>query len=438
MTQHKGVIKTIERTINNKFLKIYVVDSTKTALKSQQHGIAFWVQGRLVGKPSWVYGGTQFLDGRSKPAKRFTIIVQADDLEDLISPDWGSFLEIQNTKIFFSFFIPFMKEVISDILSEHIRETQEAIIQQERHVLFDLAPYEKRDVSVFIESVTRKNPMISQEFMSLAIDALVNIQKSQNGALLLGKLAKLDSSDLDELTNLLNNWDIKDILTVLREIDNRIIVIEAIDRLREDPSVDELHQLHPLILESRWLFGAEFDSPMYTANKALTTVIKNLFKESDYDVNALSFASKRPDVVCLAESTIGAACSERTEKDCREILKPDNILIIELKKGGFEIGYKEKSQAEQYVRQIKKSGILHKESHIHAFVVGAKIGDIDATSSNESGDINVVTFGQLVQTSKLKLFKLREKLQKRYDSMDDKSIVEKALSVGQMSMKLSK
>lgn len=113
-------------------------------------------------------------------------------------------------------------------------------------------------------------------------------------------------------------------------------------------------------------------------------------------------------------------------------------MIIELKKGGFEIGYKEKSQAEQYVRQIKKSGILHKESHIHAFVIGAKIGDIDATSSNESGDINVVTFGQLVQTSKLKLFKLREKLQKRYDSMDDKSIVEKALSVGQMSMKLSK
>ena len=438
LTQHKGVIKTLERIIDNKFLKIFVVDSTKTALKSQQHGIAFWVRGRLVGKPSWVYGDTQFLDGRSKPAKRFTIIVQADALEDLVSPDWGSFLEIQNTKIFFSFFIPFMKEVISDILSEHIRETQEAIIEQERHVLFDLAPYEKRDVSLFIESVTRKNPMISQEFMSLAIDALVNIQKSQNGALLLGKLAKLDSNDLDELTNLLNNWDIKDILTVLREIDNRIIVIEAIDRLREDPSVDELHQLHPLILESRWLFGAEFDSPMYTANKALTTVIKALFKESDYDVNAVSFASKRPDVVCLAESTIGAVCSERTEKDCREILKPDNILIIELKKGGFEIGYKEKFQAEQYVRQIKKSSILHKESHIHAFVVGAKIGDIDATSNNESGDINIVTFAQLVQTSKLKLFKLREKLQKRYDSMDDKSIVEKALSVGQISMKLSK
>ena len=113
-------------------------------------------------------------------------------------------------------------------------------------------------------------------------------------------------------------------------------------------------------------------------------------------------------------------------------------MIIELKKGGFEIGYKEKFQAEQYVRQIKKSSILHKESHIHAFVVGAKIGDIDATSNNESGDINIVTFAQLVQTSKLKLFKLREKLQKRYDSMDNKSIVEKALSVGQISMKLSK
>ncbi len=434
LTEHKGVIKTVEKKINGRALKVYVVDSTKTAVKSQQHGIAFWVQGRLVGQPSWIYGATQFLDGRSRPAKRFTIIVLSDALADLVTPDWSGFLPIPDTQMFFAEFDPFMRGIISEILAEHIRETQESIIRQERDLLCGLAPYEKRDVSMFIEQVTRKNPMISQDFMSAAIGAIVNIQKSQRGEQLLGKLAAMDGSDLDLLAEVLNDWDVKDILTVLREIDRRLIVIEAIDRLRDDPSADELHQLHPLILDSRWLFGAEYDSPMYTANRALTTVIRHLFRESDYDVRAVNFASKRPDIVCLAQSTIGAVCSESPE-DGAEILKPDRILVIELKRGGAQIGYREKAQAEQYVRQIKKSAVLHKESTIRAFVIGADIEDMDPISKNESGEIRIVTFAHLVQTARQKLFRLREKLQGRYDAMNDKSIVESALGAVQLSMK---
>ena len=65
-------------------------------MKSQQHGIAFWVSGRLVGKPSWTYGNRQFLDGRSRVAKRFTVIVKSDDLANEILPDWTGFIEGPN------------------------------------------------------------------------------------------------------------------------------------------------------------------------------------------------------------------------------------------------------------------------------------------------------------------------------------------------------
>jgi hypothetical protein len=50
-------------------LNIIVIDSTKTAVKTHQHGIAFWVAGRLVGKPSWTYNNIQFVDGRLRFAK---------------------------------------------------------------------------------------------------------------------------------------------------------------------------------------------------------------------------------------------------------------------------------------------------------------------------------------------------------------------------------
>lgn len=105
----------------------------------------------------------------------------------------------------------------------------------------------------------------------------------------------------------------------------------------------------------------------------------------------------------------------------------DQILIIELKRGGFEIGPEEVYQAENYVRQIKTSGALHKAASIHAFVVGCHIGDIDTHKSSESGIVDVVTYGQLVETANMKLFGLRQTLEEHYKTLDEESLVEKAL-----------
>ena len=75
----------------------------------------------------------------------------------------------------------------------------------------------------------------------------------------------------------------KDALTVLSEIDRRISVIEAVRKLSQDKSVDELKVLHPLVTESRWLFGPEYDTAEYTSNRQLQTVVKLLFKEKIKD-----------------------------------------------------------------------------------------------------------------------------------------------------------
>lgn len=94
LSTHKGVIyqKDFETEAKAK-ISMIVIDSEKTAVKSQHHGVAFWVSGRLVGNPAWTHWKITFLDGRLKAAKRYTIIIKADDLIYNVLPDWSGFSE---------------------------------------------------------------------------------------------------------------------------------------------------------------------------------------------------------------------------------------------------------------------------------------------------------------------------------------------------------
>lgn len=70
---------------------------------------------------------------------------------------------------------------------------------------------------------------------------------------------------------------------------------------------------------------------------------------------------------------------------------------------------------------------LRSAATIDAYVVGAKLGDIDTEKITNSGRIHTVTYGQLVDTATGKLFRLRQRLQDHYDAMRKESIVEQAL-----------
>ncbi len=428
LSNHSGVTERKDITLKTgEHLKLTIVDSSKAAMKSHQHGIAFWVSGRLVGKPSWKYGDIQFLDGRMQAAKRYTLIVQTDDLIDDVLPDWTGFHSTPNIKQFYGQFKTLVDAFISETMSEQIKDVQLSVIDDTRDALESLPPYHQREVSRFLEFVTSNNPVVSHDFLKTAVEAMIAIEKSKNGKQLLNQLSNMKPDDLDKLSELLVTWDIDDILSVLNIIDHRLVVIEAIARLFEDKLTDELHTLHPIILDARWLFGPEFDSPMFVSNAALSTVIKTLFKDSDYDLSAIENPRKRPDIVCLNNYSFKAVCTDRVDQDARNILKPDQVLIIELKRGGFEINSSEVAQAENYVRQIRKSGALHKSATIRAFVVGAQIGDVDTHKETQSGTVDVVTYGQLVETANAKLFRLREQLSEHYTSMGQESIVERAL-----------
>lgn len=402
---------------------VIVIDSTRLNHSSIHQGIAFWVQRRLVGTPSWIIGEISF-DGRTRFARRYKIIVDTQGYEDQVTQDWTAFCSTAVVHELYSVVAEHIKKVTQELAAEIVETTSEDALIQNRSELAALGKGARIEVVKFTKAIAQAHPTVSPDFLATVVEACINLEKSKSGAALLQKLSILSSDDIDGLDQLLTEWTVKDALRVLDEIDNRISVVETIRRLANDPHTDELHTLHPLILRSRWLFGPEFESQEYCSNVTLQTIARELFKSTEAEfINS----RQRPDIVVLPDKgTLQLTGIETFDMDNPTLTKLQHILLIELKKGGFELTRKEVNQADGYVQDIALSGISGKP-YICAWVVGQKIAT-NVAREKEVGDgnqkygyVRATTFDTLVDTANRRLLKLRDILATRYSdiSTDD-------------------
>lgn len=427
LSNHSGLQKQEEIVLSNGIkLKIYIIDSNKTAKKSVYHGIAFWVGKRLVGEPSWELGDRMIRDGRTQMAKRYTVIVQTDDMYDDVLPDWTAFKKNDRTKELFEKVAIYVNNYIREISKEKRQETKLEIVRNRINEIKELNKSSQSEVAEFIDNIVEEQPDLSIETVDLAVETMINIQKARTGQDLLEKLSKFSEDDIETLNNILESWNVKDIQLTLDTIDKRVLVVEAIERLCSDRHTDELHTLHPLVAQAKWLFGPEYDSEMYTYNKRLSTIVKEVFKSIKY--KELEEPNKRPDLVIFEESVIAPYGFEdwNDEISLNEYRK---ILIIELKKGFFTIEQNEINQAMTYVNALYNSSSLPSKPTIYAYVVGDKVSNNISRNvkMDETKQICACTYLELVSTAKKRLFKLRETLNERYEKMSTESIVDKVL-----------
>lgn len=425
LSKHSGLKKQDTIQVEDISMNIYIIESYKTAMKSVYHGIAFWVGKRLVGEPSWELGNNMIRDGRTQFAKRYTVIVTTDDLYDEVLPDWTGFKDTPKVNKVFDKVKEYVENYIREISKEKIEETKLGLVRNNIEKIKGLNKNSQNEISEFIDNLIEQEPDMNEDLANIAVDAMVNIQKARSGQDLLKKLSAFSEEDIDSLNSILETWTIKDIQNTLDTIDKRILVIEAIERLCSSKDTDELHTLHPLVAQARWLFGPEYDSEMYTFNKRLKTIVKDIIKSNQY--TELDEPNRRPDLVLFAESTFAIHELEdwNNEKSLSECKR---ILIIELKKGGFEITRKEMGQATDYVDAISHTNQISSNPQITAYVVGDKISNsISQDSSVGQNKIFACTYLDLVNTAKKRLFKLKETLNDRYELMPTENIVQKVL-----------
>lgn len=422
---HKGCIdsKEIETTTGIK-ASFYFFDSSKAARSTLYQGVAFWQSGRLIGEPSWIVGNESILDGRTAFAKRYTMVVSSNDLAEYISEDWTSLIPCPQIAELQKEVRDYAEDVFGRLAKESMGNTKAEVHKQFEDILPSLSPLAKYEVDEVIEAMSLKHPTIRPEMMTVAVEAAIHVAQTRAGTELLQKLSTMSEGDLEGLNTLLSQWTVKDALTVLDEIDRRISTIEAIRKLSSDSSVDELKVLHPLITASRWLFGPEFDSPEYASNRQLETIAKQIFKAKAGEYTFPN-AKKRPDLLVLGTSTYSITGIQSTNPNS-SLEETTKILIIELKRGGFELTRQERNQLQGYIEDIFGCGVLQNSPYISGYLVGMKFektGLSGVTVNHptndkvEAGKLTVTTFSQLVDTAEKRMFKLRSTLAERYDDV---------------------
>jgi hypothetical protein len=409
---------------------VIVIDSTRLNHSSVHQGIAFWVQRRLVGSPSWAVGQIANFDGRTRFARRYKVIVDTQGYESDVEQDWTAFRATDAVRELYRATAEHIGKVAQERVSEVIEAASEDALAQNRSELATLGRGARLEVAEFTKVVAQAHPTISPDFLATAVKAVIYLEKTKSGAALLQKLSALPPDDVDGLDRLLTEWTVKDALRVLDEIDSRITVIEAIRRLAADPQTDELHTLHPLILRSRWLFGPEFESQEYCSNVTLQTVARELFKSSE-----AQFINERhrPDIVVLPEKTTWQMTGiESFDLSDPTLTQIQHVLVIELKKGGFELTRKEVNQADGYVQDIASSGAISGTPFICAWVVGQKIAAGVERDKRlgypEYGRVRAATFGSLVDTANARLLKLRNALAGRYSGTSTDDLLNRVFS----------
>lgn len=442
--EHPGVVDQAELAIGNTKFKVTLIDSKQGRKDTYFQGVAVWVGGRRVGEPSWTLGGISLADGRRAFGKRFVVVVETDGLRDEIIEDWSGFKPggtlIQEVAEELSNYINQHRQAL---LQDEIREAKEDVLYNNKQELEELSPVEVLEVSRFVDGLLEENPDLDPKTLQLAVKAAINLEKSRSGQSLLSKLTSISIDDIDSLDELLAEWTAQDALIALSEIDTRLKVIEALHRFSGDKDADELHTIHPLILKARWLFGPEYESNEYSSNVGLVKTIEHVFGEK-VDADTFVNAKKRPDIVVLKQSTIGAQALEHVDENGHE--KTRNVLLIEVKRGGFPIGRDEINQADGYVQDIAYSEFLGSRPFVNAFVVGEKIEPKTAPSKEIKdyddqtkvlGKVSAVTFSVLISTAEKRLFKLREKLD-RYAHVEDDELLNTVLASPSIQLPLAK
>jgi hypothetical protein len=434
LPEHTGLVEKATLEIAaGKSIEAFVVDTTRGAKSTLYQGVAFWVNGRLVGTPSWVVGNAAVLDGRSRFAKRYTIVVRCGPewIGD-IEPDWARFRPTNAVRAMNSAVAAYAAQVFAKLSEEFVDDSSHDALVRNRESFKNLSTLARIEVASFTQELVKRNPGINAETLAIAVEAVINLEKSRSGTTLLEKLTRLEEADVEGLDRLLGQWSVRDALSVLDEIDMRLSVIEAIDKLAGDPATDELHTLHPLVTQARWLFGPEFDSHEYTSNVTLRTVASKILGQN-VEASAFLNPKQRPDIVVLADATFSIVGTEGYDSFDTMLTRIQNVLIIELKKGKSSIGRPEMSQADDYVQDFLQSGAMDGTPLIRAFVVGHQISSKTTKEkliSEEGvirGKVVATTYGQLTRTASQRLFKLREKIPSRFEQVSGADLMSRVM-----------
>lgn len=386
--------------------RIRRIDGQQTGRTSRHSGVAWWVNNRLVGIPSWEVSDGQLIDGRSRTGRRYLYIVEADPLSEYVAPDWSDFLPYSEVTKAEDAVAEFIREDLKDLTADVRRERKVEVLRANLQQIRRLPPASREHIARFADELQSHAPTITEKDLGNAVRLVARLEASRTGYALLEKLSRLKPGDIDRLDEILAEWSVEDAQEVLSELHFRLRLIRELEDLVEKKTTDELHDLQPLFERGLWIFGPAFESIEFTSNKTLATVVKNMLGNA-----VLTKPRFRPDFVVLPDSSIGVYSADSYDND-GEVQGLDRIIIVELKRGGSHITHEEKDQALGYARELRKAGRVDRATRITAYVLGSTV---DSTAEEEflEGNSRIVArrFSDVLRQAHGRTFHLLDRMQ---------------------------
>ncbi len=219
-----------EDTLTTKYgnMNIAVYSIPEGEKNTSNNGIAIWVNGRLVGSPSWVVGDYKIEDRRRKFALKHIIIVKADFLIDEIMYDWTGFRKAEKVEEANRLLISYLRKYRIEYYKGKTSEVRDQSIRTNKEAIRSLSIPAMYDLKQFFETYLEQKPEVEADELNIIVSSLVNVLSNERGLSLLAKLSVMSDADLTDLDKVLDEWSVSDIKAVLSEINARLLVIDAI------------------------------------------------------------------------------------------------------------------------------------------------------------------------------------------------------------------
>lgn len=384
------------------------VDTDTTDRTIRQHGVAWWVNTRLVGTPSWApFDQSRLLDGRTKEARRFQVIVRADFLEAEVLEDWTGFnVRSEAWAKTRDAVHAAIQEYLAAATAEKRSDTKARVQQRLEPMVRNMAPAGRDRWTQFVDQVVDTCPSITGSEVEQVASILAKLELSQSKYGLIGQLHEMAEDDFDKLHQLLLDWNVQTAKLALDEIQSRLKLIAELDNKLRDPKLDEVGDLQPLFDRSLWVFGPEFESLEFTSNKGMTTVIQQLFGQD------LTGSRLRPDYVILPDGSVGLYGRDSYDGE-HEVGGVASLVVAEIKRVGVTIGDDQKNQAWKYVSELHERGLIGEGTSVTCFVLGSKVHPTQAserTEWNGRAKIRPMSFEVFIKRASARMLGLREKL----------------------------
>jgi histidine kinase/DNA gyrase B/HSP90-like ATPase len=403
---------------------LHRIDPVAQERTKQLKGIAWWVNQRMVGEPSWegLDAEGKYLDGRTSEAKRFSFVVEADMLQgDDMQPDWSGFRHNDRVEQVRAAVHKAVIEDLKELFADDRKEVKKQAIQQNRYVIRNLPLVSQRQIGAFLDEVQDRCPSLKPADLTRTVEIWGRLEQSRGGYDLLRQLSACSPADLDTWNSLMQRWTATNAETILSELGRRITLIRQLQQLVHR-NCDEVHDLQPLFEQGLWIFGPEYESIEFTSNRGMNHVVTEFFGRK-----GITASRHRPDFIALPDSSIGLYSSDHFKEG--EVIGVDKVLIVELKKGNLEIGSEQLYQADGYAKELRKTGCAQEYTRIEGFVLGGSVENgLQELSAGGQTTIRPMTFDIVLKRAHARVFNLTKKLQETQPTVAPDKDIEEVLS----------